>query len=215
MRHTIVVCILLAIIVLSIIPYQVSDSESELTIEKVEYYGRDPEYPDEPPVFVITVNISLDKGSISVLSNDTLLKDTSVVPGMKRLVAYTDGEIDDSKIYKIELKDTGYNDASCYYQNGMTIDVLETIEEIISIPQIEEPTSAVSEDKKETITEPSVPEDNTSVIPEIPDEVKDTEELAINDQPEPNEKSDPFRVITIAIAVSLLVVLFYIGRFRR
>ena len=215
MNRMIVVCILLAILILSTIPLQESDSESELKIEKIEYFGLDPKYPDEPPVFVITTNLNLDKGVINVYCDDVLLEKTSVVPGMKRLVAYTGGEIDDSKIYRIELKDTGYEEVICYYQNGIMIDVPETIEEIISIPQIENSVPEKIEDKTETIAETPVSKDITFVVPEISDEVKDTEESVFEEQLDSDGKSDPFRVITIAIALSLLIVLFYIGRFRR
>ena len=215
MNRMIVVCILLAILILSTIPLQESDSESELKIEKIEYFGLDPKYPDEPPVFVITTNMNLDKGTICVYCDDALLKDTLVVPGMKRLVAYTGGEIDDSKIYRIELKYTGYEEVICYYQNGMVFDVLETIEETIPIPQIENSVPEKIEDKAATIVETPVSNDITFVVPEISDEVKDTEESVVEEQLDSNEKSDPFRVITIAIALSLLIVLFYIGRFRR
>ena len=209
------VCILFAILILSTIPIQEMDSESELKIEKVEYFGLDPKYPDEPPVFVITTNLNLDKGVINVYCDDVLLEKTSVVPGLKRLVAYTGGEIDVSKIYRIELKDTGYEEVICYYQNGMVFDVPETIEETIPIPQIENSVPEKIEDKTETIAETPDSKDITFVVPEISDEVKDTEESVVEEQLDSKEKSDPFRVITIAIALSLLAVLFYIGRFRR
>ena len=215
MNRMIIVCILLAILILSTIPLQESDSESELKIEKIEYFGLDPKYPDEPPVFAITTNMNLDKGVINVYCDDVLLEKTSVVPGLKRLVAYTGGEIDDSKIYRIELKDTGYEEVICYYHNGMMIDVPETIEETIPIPLIENSVPEKIEDKTETIVETPVSKDITFVAPEISDEVKDTEESVVEEQLDSNEKSDPFRVITIAIALSLLIVLFYFGRFRR